>query len=1074
MTKNCSSTPATPVNLSVPPTSGVRVVCGERGAALVTAIIVLGILAVISLSVLAIASTEANIAGSDLLRTRTFYAASAGLEKMTSDFSNLFTFKSVPTAADLTAIRNAAPAGLTNEGYAFAQTIAQDEERLALLRGNTVVAPALPTVDIDTGPFAGLYGSVSPYQLTTTATHTTTGTQVVLQREFDNYLIPLFQFGLFSDGDMEIHPGPSFTFNGRVHANGNLYINGSGTGNTTVFLSKVTTANEFVYERQRNGKVRADNIRFNVAGTLVTLNKGSVTGGPFYSNTPDAAGYFPDSPAGTYNDGQSGRFDWNATSILQPDAANTPNRLGGQLLTRGTGGVPLKLPFQFERADGTSIPTREIIKRLLPIDFTDVTRQSLQESRYHFKAQLRVLIDDETAGFGNANQAGIPDGRGVKLSVTNTADPYYFNPLSLNGGKATQRVTDAGAYVTETTPPYQQTGTATTTATSGYQEARTVRGVRNVPIVVSAAGNASTATGAAVAASDTIIPPGAGLRGRIYIEIIDNNGVSRDVTRQVLSMGVTVGEPNAIVHLQRPLWAAFMQGSRDRDGGNNYLTYLLNPDNTRTVADGEIVSFSSNNPVGYLNSTALEDDGTGSLRNYNPTVDASTGSNRWWNRIVPINVYNPREGRVTTNNAGDRVYERGITNVVELNMRNLARWFDGVYNNNLLQGTDAVSTNIRNVEGYIVYVSDRRGDIARDETIAGGGNIRTTNGTADNEDIYNSNGLLDTIVQNAAYDAGEDVIDAAIDGSIAGGKKGTLQRWLEELPNPAAPATAFLPPPESTTQVPWTTVANFTDRINRARGVAEWANWDAPNNRPKVFRPAVRLFNGEDLRTSTTDAAAQAANRLSTIKGITVATENMVYIWGNYNTTGITGQPASGSTLNCLQTGTLPCDEWYAGNQVPTSIIADAFFPLSKTWFDSGTALYPDNIGRRLADNSTTDITLTTSVRAAIIAGNNKSAMSGNPDQGFNGTFESRLSGGIHNYPRFLENWGGEQEWNFIGCLIPLFHSTQALGSYGIGGVYNPPKRNWAFDETFKTPNRLPPGTPQFQYVEVTGFRQVF
>ena len=35
--------------------------------------------------------------------------------------------------------------------------------------------------------------------------------------------------------------------------------------------------------------------------------------------------------------------------------------------------------------------------------------------------------------------------------------------------------------------------------------------------------------------------------------------------------------------------------------------------------------------------------------------------NRNWNAIVPINVYNVREGRINTSLAGDAVYERGIT-----------------------------------------------------------------------------------------------------------------------------------------------------------------------------------------------------------------------------------------------------------------------------------------------------------------------------------------------------------------------------------------------------------------------------
>src|SRR5213075_791840 len=88
-----------------------------------------------------------------------------------------------------------------------------------------------------------------------------------------------------------------------------------------------------------------------------------------------------------------------------------------------------------------------------------------------------------------------------------------------------------------------------------------------------------------------------------------------------------------------------------------------------------------------------------------------------WNAIVPINVYNVREGRINTSLSASNVYERGITNVIELNMRNLARWVDGVYDSNLLQGTRAVSGNIASPDGYTVYVSDRRGDDVKSMTV---------------------------------------------------------------------------------------------------------------------------------------------------------------------------------------------------------------------------------------------------------------------------------------------------------------------------------------------------------------------
>ena len=237
-------------------------------------------------------------------------------------------------------------------------------------------------------------------------------------------------------------------------------------------------------------------------------------------------------------------------------------------------------------------------------------------------------------------------------------------------------------------------------------------------------------------------------------------------------------------------------------------------------------------------------------------------------------------------------------------------------------------------------------------------------------------------------------------------------------------------------------------RLLRSNNVLGWMN---PGNH---FRRSVRLFDSETLSTTG------ASGKLSPTKGITVASENMVYIWGNYNTTGITGIPVNGSTLN---------DGGYTGAQVPASIVCDAFFPLSKSWFDANSSLYPDGPNRPAGEDITSD-TQTTSVRAGIIAGETISALTATPGRDASG---QRRNGGIHNFPRFLELWGGSP-WNQTGSLIPLFRSTQALSQHeDFRNVnYSPPRRNWSFDTTFMTSNKLPPGTPFFQYVQATGFRQ--
>jgi hypothetical protein len=600
-----------------------------------------------------------------------------------------------------------------------------------------------------------MMAGVKPYLLQSTATQTTTGASVTLQRRMNNYLIPIFQFGMFSNEDIELYPLPSMAFNGRVHANGNIYASAS---TSMTFQAKVTAGGELVTDVWRNGTALGyDRVFVNVNGVNVPLTQGSVVNGPNVPGTTTGQrGFWPGSPGGSFNS------SWNLTSVA---AANgTPNQFGGQVLTGSTGASKLLLPMQLE-----GNPTREIIKRQLPTDGS-----TLSSSRYHSKAAIRILIDDESS---SNNAAAIPSGQGVNLSSFDPIPLPNVNPTQ-GGGRALWQINDSGAYTTNSsTCVMQQNGGST-------RQAETVRGVKST--------QANGPFGAK-------IPGGAGIAGRILIQVVDSNGIAYDVTRQILSMGMTEGEPNAIVTLQRPLWAAFTQGSRDAGNNNNHLTYILN--STNMGADGEIKIDSSHPTLdgtyGYLRNIN-DDGGSGNpTRAENPpsnslaSLMSGTPGANWssWNAIVPINVYNVQEGCITNSLTQNAVYERGISSVIELNMRNLARWLDGVYDTNLLAGTSAVSTNIAKPDGYTIYVSDRRGDKVKSFSVVGG-SVTATNGMADNEDIYGPNGVLDP---------GEDVQ-----------QDGVLVKDTSELPDPAVLAGSY-----------------GSDRIRRAVAVAAWTN---PNN----------------------------------------------------------------------------------------------------------------------------------------------------------------------------------------------------------------------------------------------------
>ena len=191
----------------------------EKGAALAISIIVLAILLVIALTALAFSSTEARIAGSDLQRTQTFYAASTGMEKMTNDFSNLFRKKCNPTACGSLRYRQTIRRPeMKNEGFNFHQTLEVDSRQIKRNCGHAGFAgKCLSARQYSRRSLCRTLCQFVPYKMSSMATMQNTKTEVKLEREFNNYLVPLFQFGIFSNEDIEIHPGPLMTFNGRIH-----------------------------------------------------------------------------------------------------------------------------------------------------------------------------------------------------------------------------------------------------------------------------------------------------------------------------------------------------------------------------------------------------------------------------------------------------------------------------------------------------------------------------------------------------------------------------------------------------------------------------------------------------------------------------------------------------------------------------------------------------------------------------------------------------------------------------------------------------------------------------------------
>ena len=175
--------------------------------------------------------------------------------------------------------------------------------------------------------------------------------------------------------------------------------------------------------------------------------------------------------------------------------------------------------------------------------------------------------------------------------------------------------------------------------------------------------------------------------------------------------------------------------------------------------------------------------------------------------------------------------------------------------------------------------------------------------------------------------------------------------------------------------------------------------------------------------------------------GLTVASQNPVYIQGDYNT-GTTTSPTSvpaNSTGNPTNTDS-PVVSGYT--RKPAAVLADAVMFLSNSWSDANSSL---SVSSRPASNTTYNL--------GIMTGNIPSGW--DPD-GSGPAAAYGYSGGANNFPRFLEAWSGKT-CTYYGSMVQLFQSKTFTGKWDTGNIYSAPNRRWNFDTLFST--TPPPGS---------------
>lgn len=224
----------------------------QRGVATLIALLMMAMLTLIGLAALTSSDDEVTIAGNEMQEMRAFYAAEAGLEKATAALQSYYDSSGAPPSS--------MPEGHEEMNDCIVAYAVRDD-------GPVEQRP------LTQGSLAGLNAQVKSFVASSIGISPADHSKVEMSVTFESALVPIFQFAVFYGNDLEIAPGPDMTLIGRVHSNGDLYIQ----SNTELKMdSYLTASGKIRHGRKGAGSVGSGDVLVkNGYGDYVSMKDGS-------------------------------------------------------------------------------------------------------------------------------------------------------------------------------------------------------------------------------------------------------------------------------------------------------------------------------------------------------------------------------------------------------------------------------------------------------------------------------------------------------------------------------------------------------------------------------------------------------------------------------------------------------------------------------------------------------------------------------------------------------------------------------------------------------------------------------
>jgi hypothetical protein len=970
------------------------------------------------------------------------------MEKLTADLGALFGTTYAPTGAQVNALKLKPPVLPASTGVTYLDAAGIPSYNIQFPPdGNGNPLAQFAQITSGSSPYQGMTALETTYTLTVGAL-TTTGGEVKLQRTTQTVGIPLFQFGIYCEGDCSFFAGPNFNFGGRVHTNGNLFLNSggpAGAGPTDTAKDQLWLANPVTAAKDIFRNCLSNTHPESATGThpgSVEITKG---GGSF-----QALGFGQGSLTSCIGS--------PANTAVWPSVSASFN---GNLRS---GVKPLSLTLSLLG----SLQPIDMIRR--PVRNEDATNPGVLGERYFAQASLKILLSDNAADITNLPcvSPGLPFNLAdIARPVGNWVTP---NAVNLNA-----------AMIAAGTPrlPLAASGAATGAYVEGYVPA--------LPPPPAAPNPLSPAIGT-IGADGYWQPNGTPIiTGYIKIDAQTAYGSPcgtwKDVTQEILSLGYAGKNINPVPQSLdgtnlNPMWSSTNNPMEAGQAPALPVLPIALTTANKQLSPQNGAFMGAGNFTGPSTSPATAGYSTGSCKDPHPNavirlerirdnpssvvfasgklgtpaankpkqstvaqvcgVDPATSTllAGWVPQpydFWPNVLFDTREGTrrdfVPAVPFDQRITLGGAMNYIELDVNNLARWFSGAI------GASGLATRDPNVapNNFVVYVSDRRGNyepvapfVNPWPPLSPSGNETGEYGFSDFVNPTDLNGCPSGIL-----DTGEDLAGTAVlykygATSFPNGLVNStgVQTWTTLFPNALNATVADPNCVGPNGGLPWP--GTYLKTANEAR-----------ENPAALFRPALKLVNGSLITLPLCPGAIPC--------GLTIATENPIYVQGDYNANSANGG--------------------FADPNAATSVAGDALTLLSDSWNDVNSFSFPFNTGGRVGG--------TTWYRMGVVAGKglsfpipawNTTALNGSQDFG--------TDGGVHNFMRYIEQWNGTL--NYTGSIVSMYYNRQATGLYKCcNTVYSPPSRGYTFDTNFLNPLLLPPRTPMFRDINTTGFTQL-